>query len=79
VQKVVSPSLQLLAQFQGEGKLLAGGFRASSQDPVFILSLPANESHMVVRHLLLQLPIFGYYRWEITPLESLEDWNSLFS
>src|SRR6516225_6727484 len=75
VQKVVGPSLQLLGQFQREGKLLAGGVRASSQELVFILSLPPAASHLVVRGLLVQLPIFPHYDWQVTPLESFEEWG----
>ncbi len=79
VQRVVVPSLQLLIQFDGEGKLLGGGIRASSADPVFILSLPSAESHIVVRRLLAQLPIFAHYDWQVTPLESFEDWARQFA
>src|SRR5262249_2900445 len=79
VQKTVVPSLQLLIQFRSEGKLLAGGVRASSQDLVFVLHLPDAESHIVVRHLLLQLPIFHHYDWQVTPLESFEEWARQFN
>jgi hypothetical protein len=73
LKKTVAPSLQLLIQFQCEGTLLAGGFRASSRDLVFILSLPHAESHLMVRNLLVQLPVFGLYEWQVTPLESFKE------
>ena len=76
IQKVVVPSFDLLLQFQAEGKILAGGMRASSPDLVFILDLPA-DSHLAVRRLLFQLPIFGHYRWEVTPLESFKECSGL--
>jgi hypothetical protein len=79
MMKTVVPSLQLLTQFQSEGALLAGGVRASSQDLVIVLSLPPAESHMVVRNLLTQLPIFTHYDWQVTPLEPFEEWARQFN
>jgi hypothetical protein len=77
VHEILVPSLQVLVQLQKEGKLLAGGIRAGSQDVVFILRLPAAESHRVVRQLLVQMPMYGHYRWEVTPLESFDEWVAL--
>jgi hypothetical protein len=79
VQKTIVPSLQLLVQFRSEGTLLAGGVRASTQDVVMVLSLPGAESHLVVRRLLTQLPMFPYYDWQVTPLESFEEWARQFN
>lgn len=75
VQKVVRPSLCLLQQFQREGKIVVGGAVACAPDLVLILELPPSTSHIEVRRLLLQLPIFGYYVWEVNPLESFQDWE----
>lgn len=77
VQKMVVPSIKMLTDLMGEGKLLAGGVRAGSPDVVLILEL-TGESHIMVRRQLHQLPIFPLYRWEVTPLESFEDWTKLF-
>ena len=77
VKGKVAPSLKLIEQFQKEGMLLAGGIPAGSQDLVFILNLPVGETHFAVRRLLLQLPIFPFYQWQVKPLETFEEWSSL--
>ena len=76
VRKVFAPSLELIVQHQEQGKIVAGGVPAGSQRVIFILDLPKAESHLAVRHFLNGLPIFGYYRWEVTPLESFDEWLS---
>lgn len=76
VQKIALPSINQLVQFQSEGKLLAGGIRASSQEFIFILDSPG-ASHMAIRRLLFQLPIFGHCQWQVTPLESFKDWTDI--
>ena len=78
MRRIIVPSLELIVQQQEAGKIVAGGVPAGSQKLVFILDLPMVESHLAVRHLLHGLPLFGYYRWEVTPLESFREWLSSF-
>jgi hypothetical protein len=75
IRKVVAPSLELIVQHQEAGKIVGGGVPAGSQRVVLIVDLKG-ESHRAVRQLLVGLPIFGYYRWEVTPLESFQEWLS---
>jgi Muconolactone delta-isomerase len=76
MRRVIAPSLELIGEHQEAGKIVAGGVLAASQKLVFILDLPKAESHLSVRQFLHGLPIFGYYRWEVTPLESFHEWLS---
>lgn len=75
IRKVFAPSLELIVQQQAAGKLVAGGIPAASQRLIFVLDLKA-ESQLAVRQFLNGLPIFPYYRWEVTPLESFQEWLS---
>ena len=52
------------------GRVLAGGIPAGQQGVVMIVDLHAHDSHGCVRHFLTSLPIFSYYDWEVTPLET---------
>src|SRR5262245_13787638 len=76
VRTVIVPSAAILKQLRAEGKLLAGGVRAGTPDLLFVLDLAA-DSHLAVRRLLMQLPMFAHWRWEVTALESFEEWSQL--
>lgn len=73
----VAPSLDALERFRQAGQLLAGGVVAGSPDLVFILKLDNIDSHLAVRQLLFELPIFTFYQWEVRPLESFAEWGGL--
>src|SRR5437660_3346782 len=73
IRKVILPSLELIVRHQEVGTVVAGGVPAGSQRVVLIVDVKG-ESHRAVRQLLVGLPLFGYYRWEVTPLESFQEW-----
>jgi Muconolactone delta-isomerase len=75
VRKVVTPSLELIVQQQHAGRIVGGGVPAGSQRVIMIVDVKG-ESHRAVRELLVGLPIFSHYRWEVTPLESFQEWLS---
>jgi hypothetical protein len=73
VQTKVVPSLKILAGENPHGKVLAGGVPAGSRNLVMIVDLRGQDSHRCVRSFLTSLPMFEYYDWEVTPLETLEE------
>jgi hypothetical protein len=77
MRNTVFASLEELLKLQKAGEIVGGGIPAGSQDVVFILNLATASSHLAVRHRLFRLPLFNHYSWEVTPLETLEEWLSM--
>ena len=73
IQTKVVPSLQALLQETSAGKVLAGGLPAGGRDLVMIVDLKGRDSHGCVRSFLASLPLFEFYDWETTPLETFEE------
>ncbi|MFO0946013.1 MAG: hypothetical protein U1D30_08710 [Planctomycetota bacterium] len=73
----VAPSIELLDRWQREGTILAGGVKASEPDVLLIVEVSSANTHMSVRNLLFQLPVYQYYQWDVTPLESFAEWSHL--
>src|SRR5262245_22146891 len=71
------PALRLLVEGKARGQVVAGGTPAGGRDCVMIVDLPG-DSHAGVRNFLDSLPIFDYYEWQVTPLETFEEWLSGF-
>lgn len=70
----VGPSIKmLLAKDNPHGTVLCGGTPAGGKDVLLMVDLSGRDSHAPVRRFLMSLPIFDYYEWEATPLESLEE------
>lgn len=74
VQKLAMPSINQLLDLERVGRVVGGGFRASSPDLVLILDVPG-DTHMGVRGILSEIPLFGHYDWEVTPLETFTEWQ----
>ena len=75
IRRVIGPSLELIVQHQEAGAIVAGGVPTGTQRVVMVADVKG-DSHMAVRHLLAGLPVFSYYRWDVTPLESFREWLS---
>jgi hypothetical protein len=73
VQSAVAPTLSMLAEANPDRKVLAGGLPAGSRDVVMIVDLRSEGSHHCVREFLMSLPIFEYFDWHATPLETFEE------
>jgi hypothetical protein len=71
------PSLRILITETPGTRLLAGGMPAGGRNLVMIVDLQG-DSHRVVRHFLASLPLFEYYEWQTTPLESFEEMARAF-
>lgn len=74
IQKVAIPSINQLVELQNAGRILGGGFRASSADIVMVIDAPG-DSHLAARNVLSEIPMFGHYTWEVIPLESFREWQ----
>jgi hypothetical protein len=69
----IAPSLQMLVSDTPNGKVIGGGVLAGSRDVAMIVDLHAHDSHRCVRQFLASLPIFEYYEWQSTPLETFAE------
>ncbi|HZU07490.1 MAG TPA: muconolactone Delta-isomerase family protein [Chloroflexota bacterium] len=65
LETAVLPSLQLLAQWEGEGRV-RGGILAGQRAGIYLLEAASAEE---VGRLLASLPFWGMVRWSVTPLE----------
>jgi len=66
LEKVVLPSLDQLAKWEKEGKVI-GGLPVGKRAFVFIVEA---SSHEEVDQLLRSLPIWGGMEWKVIPLQS---------
>jgi hypothetical protein len=73
VRSRVAPSLRILVDQIPHGRVLAGGLPAGGRDMVMIADLRGEDSHRVVRQFLVSLPVYDYYEWQVTPLETFEE------
>lgn len=73
VHAKVVPSLKLLVEAIAAGTVLAGGYPAASRQLVFIVDMPNQNTHRVVRSFLQTLPFFEFYDWEVTSLETFAE------
>ncbi len=65
---VVVPSLEMLAKWEGEGRIHGGSF-AGRRGGCMIIDAASNEE---LADLLMTLPFWGLQDWKITPLSSNE-------
>lgn len=78
VGEKVAPSLAMLCRETPHGKVLGGGAPAGGRDVVMIVELNNGNSHRCVRQFLASLPLFEYYQWQTTPLETFEEMSRAF-
>jgi hypothetical protein len=62
IERRVIPSLEMLAQWEDEGKVTGGGF-AGRRAMAFIVEAESNE----VAKLLASLPYWSIIRWRLSP------------
>lgn len=71
------PTLRILTADASGVRVLAGGAPAGSRNLMMIVDLQG-DSHRAVRQFLASLPLFEYYEWHTTPLESFEEMARAF-
>ncbi len=67
LEKLIIPSLDIIAKWEEEGKILGGGHPIGDRAGVFIIKASSNTE---VDNLLQSLPFWGLLKWEVTPLVS---------
>jgi hypothetical protein len=73
IKSRIAPTLQMLVGENSHGKVIGGGMPAGGRDFVMIVDLKGHDSHRCVRQFLWALPLFPYYDWDVTPLESFQE------
>ena len=67
LEHAVIPSLELLAQWDEQGKITGGVF-PGERETAFILNASSAEE---VGQLLTSLPFWGMMKWQVRPLQSI--------
>ncbi len=70
LEKMILPSLEIIAKWEEEGKILGGGLPMGDRAGVFIIKAGSNTE---VDNLLQSLPFWGLLKWKVTPLVSYKD------
>ncbi|MFT3865037.1 MAG: muconolactone Delta-isomerase family protein [Solirubrobacterales bacterium] len=63
----VLPGQQALADWEAEGRIVAGGVVAGVRRVVFIIEAESNDQ---LGDLIGRLPIWGINRWKVEPLQT---------
>ncbi len=70
LEKMILPSLEIIAKWEEEGKILGGGLPMGDRAGVFIIKAGSNTE---VDNLLQSLPFWGLLKWKVTPLVSYKE------
>ncbi len=70
LEQVITPSIEAIVKLEAEKKILAGGVPVGSRSGVLIVEAASNDE---LDRLLLSLPLWGLYKFNVTPLESFRD------
>ncbi len=68
VEQVVIPSLEMVAQWEQEGRILAGGTFPGERAGAFIMEADSAEE---VGQLLGSLPFWGQMKWDVRAMQRL--------
>ena len=68
VEQLVIPSVEMLAQWEQEGRIRAGGVFPGERAGVAVMEADSAEE---VGQLLGSLPFWGQMKWEVRALQSL--------
>ncbi len=69
LEKGILPTFDKLEALKSSGKIVAGGLPVGSR--TFYLIVEA-KSHDEVDRMLRDIPAWGVFSWEVTPLQSIE-------
>ncbi len=70
LEQVITPSIEAMVKLEAEKKILAGGVPVGSRTGVLIVEAASNDE---LDRLLVNLPLWGLYKINVTPLESFQD------
>lgn len=68
VETTIIPSVEMLAQWERDGRLV-GGAIAGSRTGIFIIEASSSEE---LGEMLSTLPFWGMIKWDVHPLQSAE-------
>lgn len=68
VEQVVIPSLEVVAQWEQEGRILAGGTFPGERAGALVMEADSAEE---VGQLLGSLPFWGQMKWDVRAMQSL--------
>ncbi len=68
VERVIIPSLEMLTQWEQEGRIRAGGVFPGERAFTFVMEADSAEE---VGQLLGSLPFWGQVKWDVRALQSL--------
>lgn len=68
IEQVIIPSLEMLTQWEQDGRILAGGAFPGERSGVIVIDADSAEE---VGQLLGSLPYWGHMKWEVRALQSL--------
>ena len=66
LERVITPSLDMLAKWDGDKKIM-GGIPAGARAVAFVIEAASNDE---LAAQLQSLPFWGVIKWKVTPLES---------
>jgi len=69
LEKGILPTFDMLMELKAKKKIVAGGLPAGSR--TFYLIVEADSHHEIDR-MLRDIPAWGVFSWEVTPLQSIE-------
>jgi len=67
--KGILPTFDMLMELQAKKKIVAGGLPVGSRTLYLIIEADSNDE---VDRMLRDLPAWGVFSWEVTPLQSLD-------
>ncbi len=68
VERAVIPSVEMLARWEQEGRILAGGTFPGERAGAFVMEADSAEE---VGQLLGSLPFWGQMKWDVRALQSI--------
>ena len=69
LEKGILPTFDRLLELKAKKKIVAGGLPAGSR---MLYLLVEADSHDEIDRMLRDLPAWGVFSWQVTPLQSLE-------
>ena len=67
---VILPTVEVAVKLEADKKIAAGGLFAGGRNGVMIVEA---ASHEELEQLLMSLPAWGLFKWNVTPLVSFKD------
>ena len=69
LEQGIIPTFEMIEQLRADGSIIAGGLPVGEREFIFIIEATSNEA---VDDMLRELPAWGAFEWDVTPLQSFE-------